>query len=1459
MTRRALLSVLCCAVLAMCSDPEEPELVWSVQTGDASTGLVALGNDGSIIAAGHTVSNFGRGQLRSFGSDGTQRWVVDSPGLFDQPVVGVDGRIWVTTDGSLWNVTAAGEPLWAADASGPFALAENGAAYVLEPNQWLERTGQSLLVEVYDGGYTGFQVPVWGLAQDLVIAGNGIIHVPVVEYSGKAGVRGIGLDGAQRWSVPLPAPPRPDPAVDAGATVYVGTEAGLTAIGGAGSVLWNAELEGGARSPVLAPGRRIVAISDQKVVGLDAGGNLLWKTSTLGATGLAVGSDGRIFASGAMPESYDRRYGLAVMGDDGGDLRWFTTNGDNSLSPPVLGGGQAYVSSVWFLLQNTYPTAGGIRASTSYFAYLEAFGPFDDVSLARTPWPRTAGGNHNRRAGATVQINPLSPDLIGHWATTLGQTTHVVRFGKELYELWSYPTDALPKPVERGTWTFADGHVHLTTTWHADDPAQVDQTRSRAVLPSTPWQLVMADPLDTQTRTWRRVRGPPVAPSAAPTGGKTQWLHSLGGPGSNTAHALARRDDGQMIVVMSTLGELWLPTGPTAPLDTTGFNVAGFTDAGLQWIERVDEVPEQWTVRGVAVDSADRIAILGDHSLDTSMPHIIDLTSAGKYVSGWRLELPDEVRHPGEFAETSGGDLVLAGLAEVDEPGDPRNGWVGDIFVTRVAPDRTVVWDQRVAADGHQGAMAVAVGADEHIVVAGHFQGTIDVGTGPISAAGNDLFVMELDADGAALWVRNFTSLQHRAPEHVGVAVDAHGNIAVAGLLEGAINLGHGVLETSKSGQLGDSDVFVASLDTDGQPRWSHRLGGPQDYGLFGAIGVDEHGNVTVAGQLGNGIEIDDKPLKTKRSLGFFAVQFNTCGALAWTKEFRECSDCIKINNPLVNTQSAGTVRPTDIDVASDGSVAITGIFDGGVKLTDAALLWRGGMADAFVGVFKGAEAPDEPLSCAPAAEGGVQVKVVLDGTGDGTVVSDPAGIACPGECSATFDSLSEVTLTATAGAASRFEGWSGAGCAGVDECTLIANADKTITATFERPAIIWTLDYGDDPSTSATALAVSDDGLAFVAGHYYKTMELGGQTLTSPGQNSAYVSRHGLHGAVEWVQPIEGTGNEVVESVAIDSNGEVVITGTTSSPELEVGADAPVPATTSADTFVLRYTAAGKHVWSRRYPQGQYHLNRGDIDAQGRTTVMAYTATPLDFGTATVEAAGPFAFAVSRQGDLLWVRSFGDLDVRDHALSDAGEPVLAGAYTTTRQLGDSTLEHVGEEDLFVTKTTFEGETLWARSLAGDKADVPLGVDVGADGTVVVLANTYTPETTFDVDPVAGSNEYGKGFIWALSPTGETKWIRRIGDVFVWGQSVAVDGLGGVAIGASHKAHVDLGQGPLPSGENFGAFVGRFDSLGGPLWSTNKLADSIVVAGAVAISASGRVVAAHKIEPGPVSLTQYGQ
>ena len=76
-------------------------------------------------------------------------------------------------------------------------------------------------------------------------------------------------------------------------------------------------------------------------------------------------------------------------------------------------------------------------------------------------------------------------------------------------------------------------------------------------------------------------------------------------------------------------------------------------------------------------------------------------------------------------------------------------------------------------------------------------------------------------------------------------------------------------------------------------------------------------------------------------------------------------------------------------------------------------------------------------------------LSVVASGAGSGTVTSTPSGINCGTICNASYQTGTQVTLTAAAASGSTFAGWSGSGCSGDQTCTVTITAGTAVAASF--------------------------------------------------------------------------------------------------------------------------------------------------------------------------------------------------------------------------------------------------------------------------------------------------------------------------------------------------------------------------------------------------------------------------
>jgi uncharacterized repeat protein (TIGR02543 family) len=149
------------------------------------------------------------------------------------------------------------------------------------------------------------------------------------------------------------------------------------------------------------------------------------------------------------------------------------------------------------------------------------------------------------------------------------------------------------------------------------------------------------------------------------------------------------------------------------------------------------------------------------------------------------------------------------------------------------------------------------------------------------------------------------------------------------------------------------------------------------------------------------------------------------------------------------------TSSPAGIDCGATCSAS----FDSGTAVALTATPDQGFQFAGWSGACSGTDACSVTMSEARsvtasfAAAGPGPYALTVGKRGSGSVTSSPAGIDCGGTCSASFDSDTLVTLTATPSTGWQFAGWSGA-CDGANTCTVSMDTARTITAAFIQPPL---------------------------------------------------------------------------------------------------------------------------------------------------------------------------------------------------------------------------------------------------------------------------------------------------------------------------------------------------------------------------------------------------------------------
>jgi hypothetical protein len=249
----------------------------------------------------------------------------------------------------------------------------------------------------------------------------------------------------------------------------------------------------------------------------------------------------------------------------------------------------------------------------------------------------------------------------------------------------------------------------------------------------------------------------------------------------------------------------------------------------------------------------------------------------------------------------------------------------GDIFLAKFSPAGNHLWSKSFGDGTVQVGRAVAVDADDNVILAGMFSDLVNFGTGTLTCAGGvDIFVAKFNPQGVNTWSSRYGD--NFVQNAYDIAVDADGDIVLVGSFNSSVSFGGGVLTSA-----GSEDAYIARFDAGGTHLWSQRFGGVGTDEAWGvAIGVD--GNVGTVGDFENNVDFGGGVLTGSGGSDAFAAVHDAAGAHVWSRRFGDAND-----------QQA--VKAT---FDSAGDLVLTGSFGGSVDFGGGALSSAGDM-DVFL------------------------------------------------------------------------------------------------------------------------------------------------------------------------------------------------------------------------------------------------------------------------------------------------------------------------------------------------------------------------------------------------------------------------------------------------------------------------------------------------------------------------------
>jgi hypothetical protein len=377
--------------------------------------------------------------------------------------------------------------------------------------------------------------------------------------------------------------------------------------------------------------------------------------------------------------------------------------------------------------------------------------------------------------------------------------------------------------------------------------------------------------------------------------------------------------------------------------------------------------------------------------------------------------------------------------------------------------------------------------------------------------------------------------------------------------------------------------------------------------------------------------------------------------------------------------------------------------------------------------------------------------------------------------------------------------------------------------------------------------MATDHSGNIFLTGHFAGSMDFGGGPLTSAGGRDIFLAKFDRWGNHQWSMGFGDSSDQTGYGLAVDSTGDIILTGSFAG-TVDFGG-MPLTGAGGQDVFLARFNAAGSHLWSMAFGDTADQTGySAAIDSSGNIFVTGDLRGPTDFGGGSLSWAGGRDIFLARFGATgihQWSICFGDGSDQSGsqvATDGSGNILITGWSEGAVDFGGGPLPNIGGKDMFLAKFDTAGKYLWAQSF-GSKFD-QVGNAIATDGADNVVVTGFF-EGSVDFGGGFQTSAGGRDmFLARFDAAGSHLWSHGFGDgLDQSGTSVALDSDGDIVATGYFEESVDFGSGPLTSAGSRDIFLSVFDPYGVNLlsWAFGDAAGQ--EGNDVAVSDSGNIIA----------------
>jgi len=299
--------------------------------------------------------------------------------------------------------------------------------------------------------------------------------------------------------------------------------------------------------------------------------------------------------------------------------------------------------------------------------------------------------------------------------------------------------------------------------------------------------------------------------------------------------------------------------------------------------------------------------------------------------------------------------------------------------------------------------------------------------------------------------------------------------------------------------------------------------------------------------------------------------------------------------------------------------------------------------------------------------------------------------------------------------------------------------ADVFVAKYSSTGTSIWARRGGGSSDDYATGVAVDSLGNVLVAGYFCSTnSDFGGLPMASAGSNDVFLVKYSPSGAFLWSKRFGGEGNDIANAIAMDAADNIYVTGSFSSSNVNFGG-VILTSSGATDVFVAKYTPLGALLWAKGAGGSGSDSGRGvAVDSRGNVYVTGVIdSTNALFSGLPLPPIGGGTFLANysaSSGTIRWVQRSGGSggDSGNSVASDNfGNVFVAGDFSSTNtDFGGGPLPYGGNKDIFLWKAASAGSYLWSQSFGGTDSESAKGLCVDTEGNAYVTGSFAATNTT---------------------------------------------------------------------------------------------------------------------------------